>query len=157
MACRFRCFPLTFAATRIWRFRSTKLSTTTELDTKHYASFNHWTSNFLEVLLQRKNKCLSRSDNICKSLYFCQTVAKACVSTQLPPHSLSPDYVSAYTGGQKILLAYLAPQKIFAFKKSDKMCIGLLFFYFLCFFLFSFYCWFFIAFTNRFSIICHFG
>ena len=30
-----------FAATRSWRFRSTKLSATTELDTKHKASFNH--------------------------------------------------------------------------------------------------------------------
>ena len=29
------------AATRSWRFRSTKLSVTTERDTKHKASFNH--------------------------------------------------------------------------------------------------------------------
>jgi hypothetical protein len=30
-----------FAATRSWRFRRRKLSATTELDTKHKASFNH--------------------------------------------------------------------------------------------------------------------
>jgi hypothetical protein len=30
-----------FAATRSWRFRRLKLSATTELDTKHKASFNH--------------------------------------------------------------------------------------------------------------------
>ncbi len=32
--------PERFAATRSWRFRSTELSTTTKLDTKHKASFN---------------------------------------------------------------------------------------------------------------------
>jgi len=30
-----------FAATRSWRLRSTKLSATTKLDTKHKTSFNH--------------------------------------------------------------------------------------------------------------------
>jgi hypothetical protein len=34
-------FAQRFAATRSWRFRSTKLSATTKLDTKHKASFNH--------------------------------------------------------------------------------------------------------------------
>jgi hypothetical protein len=33
------------------RFRSTKLSATIELDTKHKAAFNHCTANFLKLLL----------------------------------------------------------------------------------------------------------
>jgi hypothetical protein len=36
-----KVFSYRFAATRSWRSRSTKLSATTELDTKHKASFNH--------------------------------------------------------------------------------------------------------------------
>ena len=46
-----RDFLQRFAGLRSWRFRSTKLSASNELDTKHKTSFNHLTANFLNPLL----------------------------------------------------------------------------------------------------------
>lgn len=40
------------------------------------------------------------------------------VSTKLPPQSFSSAYVSAYTGGEGVLQAYLAQQKIITLKSK---------------------------------------
>jgi len=65
------------------------------------------------IILRQQAKCKQKT-------YTSARIFLVAVSNQLPPHSLSPDYESACTGGQKILPAYLAPQKYLPFKKATK-------------------------------------
>lgn len=61
---------------RSWRFRSTKLSASTTLDTKNKCSFKHVTANFLNPLL---SAALLSSVNIVRSLRVEMLSCPVCV------------------------------------------------------------------------------
>jgi hypothetical protein len=118
---------------RSWRFRRTKLSASTALDTKNTCSIKHFTANFLnpllaDALLSARRCIVSRLHTLCPRRFTLDSqqlvfVVNPCVGKNKFVKKGRVDF----WGGEKntLLKALVATLPLAAFKSVFFLCVGI--------------------------------